>query len=117
MTTITRNNYHDFCTVPELTPQEREEYDQFRFAITVGQNGRWGAPCPLLAFVLEETAEQHAECERVAGIQAADWSDMVEFADAYRQLRQAELEVWRKWKARHGEAVQLSFDTQPQTAY
>jgi len=89
MTTITRHNWREYCTEPELLEQERANL------VSLKNEARedWG----LMEFLIAQTA---AESHAMGEVSTVDWdySNLPIWADANRRLQRAQLVAWERWK-------------------
>ena len=86
MATITRHNWKEFATEPQLTPSERKAW--VKMARTVKDNDE------LMTSLIEATDEEKRALTSV--METEDWRDMAERHDALMRLQRAELAWWRE---------------------
>jgi len=85
---ITRANWREFCTEPELTVEENQERLLMRYNFR-RQPG-------LFDYIQDHTS---AERDAVPRFNPADgWDKFPTWADAIRRRHHAELAAWREWK-------------------
>lgn len=98
--TITRDNYHEFCTQPPLTDQETRQFGEFKAYVSRLRNN---LQHEFFAFVKDYTVKERVEYEQMSHRNSDDWSDMVGFADACRALFRAQIAALAEYKRLRGE--------------
>jgi len=88
MTTITRHNWREYCTEPELSEQETADLR------TLKNEAR--EDVALMGFLIAQTAEEH---DAIDSFPTADWdySNLPAWSDANRRLQRAEIAAWKRW--------------------
>ena len=86
MATVTRHNWKEFATEPQLTSSERKAWVKVARAVKDDDE--------LLTALIEATDEEKRALTSVG--ETEDWRDMAERHDALMRLQRAELAWWRE---------------------
>ena len=95
MTTITRENYAEYLTEPDLSKSEWSAWWAMRAAI---RHAYLLNDESLFDFIGERTVSEQAAYDSRKGCTTPDWSDMVVWVDNLHRLRRAEIAAWREWQ-------------------
>lgn len=95
VTEITRENYHEFCTEPELT---RDEWLQRHEMAAAARSDE-----ATMAYIDAATEAEREAQDYVRPTK--DWADLARSADVWRRLVRAQIAAWREWQLLQTAAV------------
>ena len=101
---ITRNNWREHCTEPELTAEEQQQITEMVAKIVSCAN--------FCQYIQEQTEDEYdalIAAEQWTGLEPS-WALMPTWADAQRRWRRAELAAWRKWQELESKPEQLELE-------